>query len=139
MNIKTPTLFRGGAGHIPPRVTLSLLPGGVTSSSTKQTTSHTPQDATIAAETKAGCIQVPQYPKASPDLNAIEGWWRKLKLHLEENEPTTMETREQFLRRLRRAVNYLNKNCRAQGRKLCRNQKTRAKDCKKLTGARTKW
>ena len=94
---------------------------------------------TIAAETAAGCLQVPKYPRSSPDMNAIEGWWRKLKLYLEEREPTHQESREDFLRRLRRAVDYLNANCRAQGRKLCRNQKERARDCKKLSGARTKW
>ena len=95
--------------------------------------------ATIAAETAAGCDQVPKYPKCSPDLNAIEGWWRKLKLYLEEREPTERETREEFIRRLRRAVDHLNTNCRAQGRKLCRNQKERAKECQKLSGARTRW
>jgi transposase len=94
---------------------------------------------TIAAETKAGCHQIPEYPKCSPDLNAIEGWWRKLKLRLEETEPTEMESREAFLRRLRRAVDYLNRNCRAQGRRLCRNQKERARECKKLQGARARW
>lgn len=94
---------------------------------------------TIAAEATAGLQQVPKYPKCSPDLNAIEGWWRKLKLHLEEREPTHMETREQFLRRLRRAVDHLNHSCRAQGRRLCRNQKERALECQKLKGARTKW
>ena len=96
-------------------------------------------DLTIAAEDKAGCDQVPMYPKSSPDLNAIEGWWRKLKLYLEEREPVERETRTAFLRRLRRAVDYLNRNCRKHGRQLCRNQKERAKMCKRLKGARTKW
>ena len=96
-------------------------------------------EATVAAEYKAGCDQLPLYPKCSPDLNAIEGWWRKLKLYLEEREPTERETRKAFLRRLRRAVDRLNKNCRDQGRKLCTNQKERARECKKLHGARTRW
>ena len=94
---------------------------------------------TIAAETAAGCHQVPKYPKSSPDMNAIEGWGRKLKLHLEDREPTERETREAFVRRLRRAVDHLNSNGRAQGRRLCRNQKERARQCKRLSGARTKW
>ena len=94
---------------------------------------------TIAAETRAGCDQVAKYPKSSPDMNAIEGWWRKLKLYLEEREPSGRETREAFVRRLRRAVDHLNSHCRAQGRGLCRNQKERAVQCKKLKGARTKW
>ena len=96
-------------------------------------------DATIAAEAKAGCDQIDEYPKCSPDLNAIEGWWRKLKLYLEEHEPTERESRDAFLKRLRRAVHFLNSRCRAQGRRLCRNQKERAKDVIKLNGARTRW
>ena len=96
-------------------------------------------DATIAAEEKAGCDQVPAYPKCSPDLNAIEGWWRKLKLFLEEREPTERESRAHFLRRLRRAVDHLNSKSRAHGRKLCRNQKERAKRVKELRGSRTEW
>ena len=94
---------------------------------------------TIEAEEKSGCDQVPKYPKCSPDFNAIEGWWRKLKLHLEEREPSGKEKRADFLRRLRRAVDHLNSKCREQGRALCRNQKERARMCKKLKGARTKW
>ena len=73
----------------------------------------------------------PKYPKSSPDFNAIEGWWRKLKLYLEEREPTERETRDEFLRRLRRAVDHVNTKCRAQGRKLCQNQKERARECKR--------
>lgn len=93
----------------------------------------------IEAERKAGCDQIEQYPPCSPDFNAIEGWWRRLKMHLEENMPTERESRKDFLRRLRRAVNHLNENCRASGRRLCRNQKERARQCLKLQGARTKW
>ena len=96
-------------------------------------------EATLTAEAKAGCDQVDDYPKCSPDLNAIEGWWRRLKLRLEEHEPTERESRDAFLKRLRRAVHFLNSRCRAQGRRLCRNQKERAKDVIKLKGARTRW
>ena len=38
----------------------------------------------IEAERVAGCDQVAAFPKASPDFNAIEGWWRRLKMHLEQ-------------------------------------------------------
>lgn len=93
----------------------------------------------IAAEEAAGCDQIAEYPKSSPDLNAIEGWWRTLRLRLTETEPAAMETRSEFLRRLRRAVAYLNTNCRQHGRKLCRNQKVRARECLALKGARTRW
>jgi transposase len=95
--------------------------------------------ANVQAEADAGCDPIAKFPKCSPDFNAIEGWWRKLKLYLEERVPTEMETRANFLQRFRRAVNYLNTNCREHGRALCRNQKTRARECKKLKGARTRW
>ena len=95
--------------------------------------------ATVEAEVDAGCDPIEHYPKCSPDLNAIEGWWRKLKLYLEEREPAERETREEFLKRLRRAVDFLNARCRAEGRALCRNQCERAADCKRLKGARTRW
>ena len=96
-------------------------------------------DDNIAAELKAGCDQLDMYPKCSPDFNAIEGWWRRLKMLLEENMPPERESRAEFLRRLRRAVDHLNKKCRVVGRRLCRNQKQRARECLKLKGARTKW
>ena len=95
--------------------------------------------ANIEAEADAGCDQIPLYPKCSPDLNAIEGWWRKLKMYLDANQPTEMESRPAFLRRLRRAVTYLNTHCRKHGRTLCRNQKERARECIKLKGAKTRW
>ena len=60
-------------------------------------------------------------------------------MRLEEGEPIDMESREAFIRRLRCAVDYWNSNCQAEGRVLCRSQKERAKECKKLSGARTKW
>ena len=94
---------------------------------------------TVEAEKAAGFLPLPLYPKCSPDLNAIEGWWRKLKLYLEEREPSEQETRDDFIRRLRRAVDHLNAHCRAHGRRLCRNQKERALAVKKLRGARTQW
>ena len=95
--------------------------------------------ASVQAEEDAGCDPIDRFPKCSPDFNAIEGWWRKLKLYLEEREPTHMEKRGEFLKRLRRAVDHLNKRCRKEGRKLCRNQKIRARECKKLKAARTRW
>ena len=94
---------------------------------------------TVLSETASGCDQLEKYPKASPDFNAIEGWWRRLKMYLEERAPTELETREAFLQRLRRAVGHLNTHCRAEGRRLCRNQKERARECLKLKGSRTKW
>ena len=94
---------------------------------------------TVAAEAATGCDPIPRFPKCSPDFNAIEGWWRKLKLYLEEREPAERESREAFLRRLRRTVDALNSRFRQEGRHLCRNQKVRAAECKRLHGARTRW
>ena len=93
----------------------------------------------IEAERVAGCDQVAAFPKASPDFNAIEGWWRRLKMYLEQRAPVELERRDAFLRRLRRAVLHLNKRCRAEARRLCRNQQQRARECLKLSGARTRW
>ena len=45
----------------------------------------------IQAETDAGCLHVETYPKCSPDFNAIEGWWRKLKMPLEELEDVAQD------------------------------------------------
>ena len=95
--------------------------------------------ANVEAEAEAGCDPIDQFPKCSPDFNAIEGWWRKLKLYLEEREPVNRETRASFLQRLRRAVDALNRRFRNEGRALCRNQQVRAAECKRLQGARTRW
>ena len=95
--------------------------------------------ATVEAESAAGCDPIDMFPKCSPDFNAIEGWWRKLKLYLEDREPAERESRARFLLRLRRAVDALNTRFRSEGRALCRNQRERAAACKRLKGARTRW
>ena len=87
----------------------------------------------------AGCPAVKNFPKCSPDLNAIEGQWRVLRERLEERAPEDMETRDSFLARLRRTVDWLNRNRREGATQLCTNLKTRAHDVKELAGARTKW
>ena len=97
------------------------------------------QERNIEAEKAAGYDEVHQHPKCSPDLNAIEGWWRLLKMHLQDAMPTGPESRAAFLCRLRRTVHWLNANRRAEGRRLCRNQKVRAREVIKLQGARCKW
>ena len=74
-----------------------------------------------------------------PDLNAIEGWWHRMKRRLDETAPTEMETRSDFLVRLRRVVHWLNENAAGDALALCQNQKERAKAVQKLQGARCKW
>jgi hypothetical protein len=97
------------------------------------------QERNLTAEKKAGYDVVGNYPKCSPDLNAIEGWWGRLKNLLIERAPTKLESRSDFLRRLRRTVSWLNQNARAKGRNLCTNQKKRARQVLHLKGARCKY
>ena len=97
------------------------------------------QDRCMKALRLAGCHALQNHPKHSPDLNAIEGWWRVLRDRLEMTAPEEMETRAQFLLRLRRTVRWLNEHMRDNALLLSRNQKARAADVLKLEGARTKW
>ena len=56
----------------------------------------------------AGCAVAEDHPKYSPDLNAIEGWWRVLHKRLELTDPIEFEGRAAFLVRLQRTVLWLN-------------------------------
>ena len=90
----------------------------------------------LKAEREAGFETVKRHHKLLPDFNAIEGWWRVLQDRLSLTAPTSLESRAQFVKRLRRTVTW---NASAHGKKLCCNQKDRAKAVKKLRGARCKW
>ena len=93
----------------------------------------------MKAERDAGFSTVKQHPKLSPDLNAIEGWWSVLQQRLSLTAPAERESRAVFLKRLRRTVTWLNNNALDHGKRLCTNQKDRARAVKKLQGARCKW
>ena len=93
----------------------------------------------LAALERAGLSVVTNFPAQSPDLNAIEGWWHRLKIRLDETAPTEMETRSEFLARLRRTVHWLNEHAADDALTLAQNQKQRADDVQKLKGARSKW
>ena len=82
---------------------------------------------------------VENYPKSSPDLNAIEGWWHRLKDILIQEAPAEMESRPDFLKRLRRTVDRLNRTATKDGLALRSNQKERARAVLRLKGARSKW
>lgn len=97
------------------------------------------KDANLKALSKAGFHVLKNYPKCSPDLNAIEGWWRRLRQLLNDTAPADCETRPMFLRRLRATVNWMNKHLRQEALGLCRNQKVRADDVLRLQGAKSKW
>lgn len=97
------------------------------------------EDRNLAALRDAGCKVVENFPKHSPDLNAIEGWWLRLRQRLEETEPVAFEKRPEFLTRLRRTVKWLNDNCADDAVQLATNQKVRARDVLLLKGAKTRW
>ena len=86
-----------------------------------------------------GVELVPDYPKCSQDLNAIENAWKLLRDRLNETLPRGLEERDAFCGRVRNAVAWLNKNCHDELFTLCTNQKVRARDVLMLMGGRTKW
>ena len=93
----------------------------------------------MSALKPAGCFPLRQHTKHSPDLNAIEAWWNRLRQRLEKTAPASLESRPQFLKRLRRTVIWLNTRQRRQGRRLCRGQKRRATAVLQLRGAKCKY
>ena len=97
------------------------------------------QQRNLDALRKAGCLLETDYPRHSPDLNAIEGWWRVLRERLELTAPEDFEGREAFLLRLRRTVAWLNEHRSDEALALCRNQKERATGVLALGAAKTKW
>ena len=97
------------------------------------------QDRNLQALGAAGCNVVDNFPKSSPDLNAIEGVWRLLKDRVLDTTPKDVEMRAEFLTRLRRQVHWLNDVMHDDLMKLCTNQKERGRDIEKLHGAKCKW
>eukprot|EP00973_Karenia_brevis_P022192 3054071-Karenia_brevis.AAC.1 len=77
----------------------------------------------ITALCQAGCPVVEDFPKSSPDLNAIEGMWKIVRERMYAMEPDEFESRADFLARLRRAVHWLNDNNWDHQLYLCCNQK----------------
>ena len=88
-----------------------------------------------------GVELVDDYPKCSQDFNAIENVWKLVRDRLDETLPQGLETRDRFVRRLRTAIAWVNKNKAAELEYLSRNQKERANDCLRMRpkGSRTKW
>ena len=81
------------------------------------------------------------YPKNSQDFNAMENAWKILKDKLDETMPVKLELREDFIKRLKKAVKWANTHRSEQLWKLSTNQKERAEDClaQEPPGGRTKW
>ena len=82
---------------------------------------------------------VSAFPKSSPDLNAIEGWWKRLRQQLIETEPEAFEDLAAFVARLRRVVTWLNTHEGGYALTLCTNQKVRAREVLELEGAKCSW
>ena len=81
------------------------------------------------------------YPKCSADLNPIETAWREVRARLAETEPETMEGRDAFIRRLRRAVAWTNLHRADVFHHLCASAQERARAVlsAKPPGARTRF
>ena len=93
----------------------------------------------IKAEEAAGLKTLPQHAKLAPDLNAIENVWDLIQDRLLLTAPVEMESRTDFIKRLRRTVTWMNTHAKVQIRGVCRNQKKRAAHVLKLSGARCRW
>ena len=89
----------------------------------------------------AGLELIKLYPKRCQDFNAIENVWKMLREELLQTLPQGVEKRGEFVARLHKCVEYLNKHRKEEMIKLSRNQKQRARDCLDSTppGSRTKW
>ena len=94
------------------------------------------QARTLKAERDTGLKTLEQHPKLAPDHNAIESFWDLLQDRLLLAALVQMESRSDFIQRLRYSVTWMNSNARAHMRGLCRNQKKRAAKVLKLKGAR---
>ena len=98
-------------------------------------------DAAVHALKKANLTLVDPYPKNSQDFNAIENAWDLLQSRLHETQPAGLELREEFVKRLFRAVTWVNKYRAGRLWHLSTNQKERANAClaAKPPGGRTKF
>ena len=92
-----------------------------------------------SAMKRIGLKLLTMFPKCSQDLNAIETAWRELRSRLYDTEPMEMETRAEFVARLRGAVRWVNRNRKSLLRELCSDQKARAEEVILRKGNRTSY
>ena len=92
----------------------------------------------VKAIKQSGLHLLEAYPKCSQDLSVIETAWRELRARLDDTEPVHMEDRRAFLKRLRLAVAWVNRNRQTYLRERCFAQKERAQDVLDMKGGRTK-
>ena len=93
----------------------------------------------IKAEEAAGLKTLPQHAKLAPDLNAMENVWDLIQDRLLPTAPVEMDSRTEFIKRLRRTVTWMNTHAKVQIRGVCWNQQKRAAHVLKLSGARCRW
>jgi len=98
-------------------------------------------DAAVHALEKINLPLVEDYPVSSQDFNAMENVWAILKQRLDETVPKALESREDFVKRLKSAVQWANRARADQLWRLCTDQKERADECLKMNppGGRTKF
>lgn len=83
-----------------------------------------------------GLTVLTKHPKSSADLNSIENVWHFLKQRLDATSPDQVESREDFLIRLRAAVQHLNTTKSDVLQALCFDQQKRARLVKLNSGGR---
>ena len=96
-------------------------------------------EGSLLALEQEGLELVEGYPRCSQDFNAIENCWHLLRERLKATLPVGLEGRTAFIARLKKAVQWLNRNQRDALRRYSTNQKERCRDCELLEGGRTKW
>ena len=94
----------------------------------------------LRALAAVGASLVPGYPRCSQDFNAIENCWKLVRDRLRATLPLGLESRENFIDRLKRVVAWVNHHKQSSLWYLARNQKERCRDClnTKPAGGRTK-
>ena len=94
----------------------------------------------LEAMRQAGVKLLDNFPKCSQDLNPMEIGWREIRVRLDIICPSTREYRDDFIRRLRLALIWVNKNRAGYLREICRGQKAWAMDVQTASppGSRTK-
>ena len=90
---------------------------------------------------KIGVSVLKEYPKCSQDLNPIEGAWKLVRDRLFATLPTELESRDEFLPRLRNAIAWVNTNNKEELSYLSYNMKERAEALLAATpkGSRTRF
>ena len=73
----------------------------------------------------------------SQDLSAIENAWKMLRERLDATLPICLESRIDFIIRLRNAVRWINANRYGQLLHMCRDQKKLCNELLEFTGGRT--